>query len=396
MLGIAEARYTCTSIVRRGDIDPGTQAFTNKFEEPTGVNAAGDLVFIGRAGKQQQTVYSYPNGGPNRVVARVADPAPGGSAYSRFAAGSFGSVSVNTSGNIAFFAKLTLPGDGIFIDVGGTVEKAAQTTDPTPNGGFFLSMPSVSNINHVNEVAFVANVNGAPNGIFAYAANLNALVTVVDTTNSDTMGRAFCSFGKVALAASASVIAFTASVANPTCATPLAGVFTSNGITSVPVVMAGDATPIGGTTYVSFLDAPQIGTTAVTFAASVTGATFSGNAIFSSTGPSKVVAVGDFAPDVTGAIKKLGGHRQDGNGDVIARLFLRQTDDKEGIFRYDATPEAAVVKTDAPPAPFGAGSKYRKIGPVSAAGTATTIAFRAKMKDTIKPGSKTGILRCVP
>jgi hypothetical protein len=278
------------------------------------------------------------------------------------------------------------------------VEKAAQTTDPTPNGGFFLSIPSVSNINHINEVAFVANVNGAPNGIFACVANANALVTVVDTTQSDTLARAFCSFGKVGLAASFSVIAFTASVANPTCATPLEGVFTADGIGSpIPFVMAGDATPIGGTTYVSFLDAPQIGTTRLTFAASVTGATFRGNAIFSVPNPSKVVAVGDFAPDVTGAIKKLGGqHRQDGNGDVIARLFLRQTDDKEGIFRYDATPEAAVVKTDAPPAPVGAGSKYRKIGSVSAAGTATTIAFRAKMKDTIKPGSKTGILRCVP
>jgi hypothetical protein len=110
-----------------------------------------------------------------------------------------------------------------------------------------------------------------------------------------------------------------------------------------------------------------------------------------------VVAVGDLAPDVTGAIKKLGGqHRQDGNGDVIARLFLRQTDDKEGLFRYDGTPEAAVVKTDAPPSPFGAGSKYRKLGPVSAANTSATIAFRAKMKDTAKPSSKTGIVRCVP
>jgi hypothetical protein len=94
-LGVAEARYTCTSIVRRGDADPETQVFTNKFEEPTGVNAAGDLGFIGRAGKQQRTVYSYPNAGTATVVARVADPAPGGSAYSRFAASSFGSVSIN-------------------------------------------------------------------------------------------------------------------------------------------------------------------------------------------------------------------------------------------------------------------------------------------------------------
>jgi len=82
---------------------------------------------------------------------------------------------------------------------------------------------------------------------------------------------------------------------------------------------------------------------------------------------------------------------------VITRLFLRQSTAKHGLFRYDATPEAAVVKTDAPSAPpFGPFSKYRAISDASAAGTGTTIAFRAKMKDTIKPGSKTGVLRCVP
>jgi hypothetical protein len=39
-----------------------------------------------------------------------------------------------------------------------------------------------------------------------------------------------------------------------------------------------------------------------------------GDAIFESTGPAKVVAAGDSAPDVGGAVKKLGGqHRQDGS-----------------------------------------------------------------------------------
>jgi hypothetical protein len=161
--------------------------------------------------------------------------------------------------------------------------------------------------------------------------------------------------------------------------------------------VVGDASPIGGSNYIEFLEAPEPGPVAVTFQAKVAGV-YTGAGIFTTAGPAKVVAAGDAAPDVLGAVKKPGvQHRQDGNGDVIARLFLRQTTAKHGIFRYDATPEAAVVKTDAPPMPpFGAGSKYRAISDASAASTGTTIAFRAKMKDTTKPGSKTGVLSCVP
>jgi len=395
MLGVAEARYTCDVVARRGDLDPGGLAFSNRFEEPLGVNAAGTVAFVARAGIAKQTIYRYPNGGPNSVVARVGDPAPGGSAFGRFVAGSRGSVSINTAGNIGFYADVTLPGNGVFVDVGGTLEKAAQKTDPTPNGGFFLTIPSVSNLNDANEIAFVATVNVAPNGVFLYDADTNALTTVADTSNTDTAARAFCSFGQVGL--SNAGLAFTAEVANPNCATPLPGVFVRVLGTFVPVAVAGDAAPIGGTTYLSFSRAPEVGAAAVTFAARVTGATYTGDGIFSSAGPSKVVASGDSAPEVGGAIKKLGDqHRQDGNGDVIARLFLRQSTSREGIFRYDATPEAVIAKIDVPPAPFGAGSQYSKIGPPAAAGTGTTVAFNAKMKDTIKPGSKAGVLRCVP
>jgi hypothetical protein len=391
--GMAEASFTCESVARRGDLDPDGAAFSNKFDEAVAVNAAGEVLFVGRAGESQQTLYRYPNGGPNAVIARVGDPAPGGSAFGHFAGGCFGRPSVNTAGVAAFFAKLALPGQGVFVDVAGTLEKAAQTTDPAPGGGFFVAFPSVSLINDANEVAFVGTIDLGSSGIFRYDADTDALVGVVDTSDADTAARPFCTFGEVGL--SNVGLAFTATVGNPTCLTPLPGVFRESLGTFVPVAVGGDASPIGGSTYESFSGAPEVGA-AITFQARVTGVTFTGDGIFETAGPSKVVAAGDAAPEVLGAVKKLGGqHRQALGGDVIVRLFLRQTAAKHGIFRYDATPEAAVVKTDAPPdPPFGPLSRYRAIGPPAAAATGTTIAFRAKMRDTIKPGSKTGVLRC--
>jgi hypothetical protein len=172
MLGVAEARYTCTVVVRRNDIDPGGFAFTNRFEESLGVNAAGDVAFVGRAGTPKQTIYRYPNVG-RTASSRVGDPSPGGSSFGRFVASSRGRISINTPSNVGFCADVTLPGGGVFVDVAGVLEKAAQTTDATPNGGFFLAFPSVSNLDDSNEIAFVATVNGAPNGVFRYDPDTN-------------------------------------------------------------------------------------------------------------------------------------------------------------------------------------------------------------------------------
>jgi hypothetical protein len=176
LAGVAEARFTCESVARRGDLDPGGAVFNNKFDEAVAVNAAGDVLFVARAGSNQQTLYRYPNGGPNSVIARVADPAPGGSAFGHFAGGCFGRPSINGAGVAAFFAKLTLPGQGVFVDVAGTLEKAAQTTDAAPGtGGFFVAFPSVSLINDANEVAFVGTIDLGSSGIFLYDADTDVL-----------------------------------------------------------------------------------------------------------------------------------------------------------------------------------------------------------------------------
>jgi hypothetical protein len=353
------------------------------------------VLFVARAGVQKQTLYRYANGGPSSIVARERDAAPGGSAFGRFAAGSFGRLSLNASGNAAFFARLALPGSGVFVQMGGTLEKAAQTTDPSPAGGFFTSFPSVSAIDDANEVAFVGLVDTGHNGIFRYDAIADILTAVVTTTDSDTSARPFCAFGEVGL--SNAGLAFTATVGVPDCLTPVQGVFRDVAGTFVPVALVGDASPIGGTTYASFSGAPEIGSR-ITFAANVVGVTFTGGGIFDGLAASKIVAQGDAAPDVGGTVRKVGGqHRQTLAGDVELRLFLRQTTVGNGIFRYDATPEAAVAKTDAAPSPpYGALATYRDVIAPAIDENGAYLAFKAKVKDTVSPRSKTGVLRCTP
>lgn len=391
----AHAGFTCSSVARRGDVDPAGEVFSNRFDEKVAVSPSGDVLFIGSAGGQRQALYRYRNVGPNGIIARDGDPAPGGSAFGNFAGSRFGRLSINSAGNAAFIARLALPGEGVFVDVGGALEKAARTTDLSPSGGFFVSFPSVSAINDANEVAFIGLTDIGPSGIFRYDADTNLLVTVVDTTATDTLGRPFCSFGEVGL--SDAGLAFTATVGVPNCLTPIQGVFTASIAGFPAVTLAGDPSPIGGTTFTSFVRAPETGAS-ITFEATVSGLTYTGSGIFSSAAPATIVAAGDAAPSVGGTVKKLGGqHRQTLAGNVATRLFLRSTTAKQGIFLYDGSPEAGVVKTDTPPVPpFGPSSRYRTIGPPAVDETGAFFAFRAKMLDTVAPGSKTGVLRCTP
>ncbi len=396
--GAVSATYTCAVVAKRGDLDPGGFPFSNKFDERVAINESGDTLFVGRAGKNQQALYLYPGVGPNTVIARVGDPAPGGSAFGKFARGTFGNLSLNTPGDAAFVGRLTLPGEGVFVLDGGVLEKAAQTADLSPSGGTFLSFPSLSTIRDTGEVIFVGNVTGGPSGIFQYSAVSNLVVPLLDTTDVDDGGRPFCAFQKVGM--SDGVAGFIATVGVPDCTTPVQGVFylPSPGV-GEKIALVGEPSAIGGTVFTAFIDAPQTSSTAITFAARVTGAPFTGDAIFGWDGLmiDKIVAVGDAAPVAGGALKKLGGQfRQTLGNEVFAHFYTRQASATQGIFSFDGTLDAPLLKTDVPPAPFGVGSKFRTLGPPAVDGAGTYLGLLAQVKDTIKPSGKDGILRCQP
>ncbi len=396
--GTAGAAYTCSVVAKRGDLDPGGSQYSNKFDGRVAINESGDTVFVGRAGGFQQALYLYPGVGANVMIARVGNAAPGGSAFAKFARGTFANPSINTPGDVAFTARLTIPGDGVFVRDGGVLEKAAQTADVSPSGGTFLTIPSLSAIRDSGQVLFVATVSGGPSGIFQYDAGTNNLTAVINTTHTDDGGRPFCAFQQVGQ--SDGVAAFTATVGVPDCTTPVQGVFSlpSPGV-GVKIALVGDPSAISGTVFTRFFDAPQTSATSVSFAARVGGAPFNGDAIFAWDGVvlSKVVAVGDAAPVAGGALKKRGGqHRQTLSDEVFAHFYTRQTSATQGIFSFDGTPDAPLLKTDAPPAPFGLFSKFRNFGPPAVDGAGSYLAVLAEVKDTVKPSGKAGILRCQP
>jgi len=395
MAAAAQAATTCTTVARRGDLDPVGASLSSRFDEQVAVNGAGDVVFVGRAKGQRAALYRYPNSGPAGIVARSGDPAPGGSAFGRFRTTAATRLSLNSFGDAAFLARIALPGEAIVVDAGGVLEKAAQTTDPSPAGGFFVSFPAVSALNDAREIAFVGISDTGPSGIFRYDADTDALATVVDTTDTDTLGRPFCSFEAVGL--SNLGLGFIATVGNPTCLSPVQGVFVESGGLFPALALVGDASPIGGAVYAAFLDAPEVGAS-ISFDASVSGTTFSGTGIFSTAGPTKVVAAGDAAPGVGGVVRKLGGsHRQTAGGEIVTRLFLRGTTPHHGLFRYGTSAQALLVTSDAPPSPpFGALSRYRALGTPAIDPAGSFFAFRAKIRDTVAPSAKTAVLRCTP
>jgi hypothetical protein len=279
------------------------------------------------------------------------------------------------------------------------LEKAAQTGDTPPSGGSFLAFPSLSAIRDSGEVIFTAVVDGGPNGIFSYDAAADTLAARLTTNDTDDGGNPFCEFQQVGL--SDGVAAFTANVGIPDCSSPVQGAFwlVTTGV-SVTIARAGDASSIAGTTFEAFLNAPETSSTAITFAAHVSGATYEGDALFTWDGMTidTIAAVGDPAPGTGGVLKKLGGqHRQTLADDVLARFYTRRTSAGHGIFLYDGSPEAVLLKTDAPPAPpFGANAVFREVEAPGVADDGSFIGMLARVRDSFKPPSKHAILRCTP
>jgi len=394
----ARAGFPCESVAIRGDLDPAGDPFTNKFDERVGVNAAGDVVFVGRAGKKQQALYLYEDGGPSTIVAADGQVAPGGATFMRFGKSAFGDVSINTAGDVAFFAKLSV-GEGIFIRDGGVLKKIAQTGDASPGGGTFRTFPSVSQLNDVFGVSFVATVDGGPSGLFAYTtASASLAGPLLTTSDVDTDGHPFCEVQEVGY--SDGVLAVIATAGIPDCNSPVQTVyFVSTPTIVFPLARVGGATPAGGV-YTSFENSPETSTTGVSFAARVGGSPDTSEGIFfwNGTTVSTVTKTGDIAPVVGGQLKKLGGqHQQTLGNEIYARFFLRRSVTGQATFRYGGTPVVAQAKSDVPPnPPFGAGASYRAIGEPAVDENGSFVAFYARVRDAAKPKGKDGILRCTP
>lgn len=145
------------------------------------INASGQVAFVASltGGSSTQGVFT---GVPGSVqaVALNNTAAPAGGTYSDFST----STPLNGSGQVAFNAGLTggSSSRGIFMGVPGSVQAAALTNTPAPDGGTFSSF-SDTVLNGAGQVAFLGTLTGAgvttANDQGLYAGSVGALVKVV-------------------------------------------------------------------------------------------------------------------------------------------------------------------------------------------------------------------------
>jgi hypothetical protein len=114
---------------------------------------------------------------------------------------------------------------------------------------------------------------------------------------------------------------------------------------------------------------------------------------------STVVQQYDPAPDTSGFLRRFEAHRLADTDAVYTKAKVQKSPAKQGVFVYDGTPEAALLKSDpAPTDAFGPGSTFRGLKGrgmgISADGS--QLAITALVRDTVPPGKKRAVLRCEP
>src|SRR5947209_10874714 len=198
-IGLAQSKFKLRKVVGTGDNAPVPQQLSdiNSFS----FNSHGQQAFIGDGGLFLNSA------GTNTIIAGFGDAAPGGGSFI-----SVSSPSINSSGQIVFRGETNFPspsglflfsggkitqlvadgtftgtdvvfpdnpssndtgavafvsfiGNGLFLDVNGTITKIAGPGDPAPGGDFFSGFSSPA-INHAGQIVFTAFLTSGSQGIF--------------------------------------------------------------------------------------------------------------------------------------------------------------------------------------------------------------------------------------
>ncbi len=398
--------FSCETVVLDREADPVLAVFGKRFESVR-INLAGDVVFIAHPKAGPRRLYLYPGAGAASVLASAGTNAPGGSVFKRFRA-----PSINDAADVGFISDLE-KGEGAYVrDGGGGIVKAARDGDAAPGGGVFDQFRSASRINAGADLAFVAELDTGSTGVFLYDRTTTLVSAVARAGDVTGDGRQFCDFFEAGLGAGGAV-AFEA-IVKPVCANALdpetRGLWEANGLGFVAIAEEGGTAP-GGAVYENFLDAPDVNATdKVIFRAE----TSSGVAIFvfDPAGPStiKLVAAGDATPDLNpltddGTLRTVAfGSLTDGDRAAIG-VRIKGGEGlvpRTAIFEYGGTPDRVVLDTDSPPAPFGSGSSYNKIGPgarraqeeIGNDRSGTQVVFPATVTSGSQPRGRAGVFRC--
>lgn len=395
----ADAQFTCSTVARDGQFDPDGAVFGSTFRDEVAINSSGAAVFVAKPNGGRDKLYLHPVAAAGQVVARADGPAPNGGAFRSQRAFFF--LSVNDGSDVGFLGLLA-KGQGVFVRDGGVLETAAVTAQASPAGGTFASFPFVGDIDGGGRVPFIATVDGGPGGVFVYDSTADAVTSLVPDGTPTADGREICSTQAVDLGAAS--LAVIRAISKVSCLdggeTARAGIFRVTGSGISTVVLDGDASPVGFSSYAKFFGAPRLDAAGdVAFRATTFGATRAdGIFVWSATSGTVALAeqTGDAAPVVGGSFGANQSFRFTDSGDVLLNAKLQATPAKAGIFVVGASDVPALVKTDTPPADgFGFGSRYSRFNRTNGASRdGSWIGVQVRVRDTARPPSKGGIVRC--
>ncbi|MCC6847022.1 MAG: hypothetical protein IT294_00875 [Deltaproteobacteria bacterium] len=394
--------WTCEAIARKGSLDPTGRVLAGKFGKKRhggpAINSDGDVAFFATPKGGPRRLYLYPNGGAPTVLAEAGGAAPGGGAFEQFR-----QPSINDAGDVAFLATLDT-GAGIFVDpAAGAPVAVARLGDAAPGGGTYATFDGLARIDAAGAVAFLATVAGGPSGVFLWDAGSMTTTSIARVGDATLDGREICSFVAPAVGLGATATAFQVGT-KVSCAdafeAELVGVYRDTGFGIDRVALAGDATPVPGTTYAGFLGDPDLNASdQILFRATLTGAASgTGLFLFDPAGPATttLARTGDAAP-TGGGLRTITEPSLTDGARAGFRANVAPDPDHEGIFLYDGIDEAVVTRLSAVPAGiFLPGSKYQKIFEeigVSRSGAWVTYSATVKQPPG-SGGSKVGLFRC--
>ncbi len=159
-------------LVAAGDPVPGGGNFTS-FGSPA-LNRRGDVAF-GAIVEQGPIVGGIfmSSGAETRLVLAAGAPSPTGGIFARFSE----HLELNDAGTIALSAVLRQggPGAAIFAVENDTPRAVAALGDPAPGGGSFAGFAAWPVLSQDGSIAFIAPVEGGPNGLALYLAGSQGL-----------------------------------------------------------------------------------------------------------------------------------------------------------------------------------------------------------------------------
>ena len=277
----------------------------------------------------------------------------------------------------------------------------AVAGDAAPGGGVYESFDGVSRINAAGDVAFLATVSGGPSGIFLYDAGTTLVSSVARVGDATLDGREICAFIEPAVGLGATGTAFQA-ITMVSCVDVFeddrVGIYRDTGLGIDRVALEGEPTPVGGTTYATFLGDPDLNASdQVLFRATIIGAVKStGVFLFDAAGPTTttLARTGDAAPP-SGVLRTITEPSLTDGGPAPASAPTSKARPGAGIFLYDGVDEAVVLNASPVPTDiYLPGSIYRKIfEEIGIARSGTWVTYSATV-DQPGVGTRLGLFRC--